>query len=278
MAVVFAAITPHGDEIIPELNPEMDEKSKKLKDAMEIFASKLFSSQPELIVIATPHNLRIDRHIGIIHTEYLSGEVESETGKIELEIKTDRKFSEILYIESFKRKLPVVLVDYGASEGPASRMCLDWGTIIPLWFVKNEYERNNQELPPVVVITPSREIPLRNLVELGKIIVELSKKHNKRLVYIASADQGHSHDPEGPYGFDEASEKYDTMIQEMIRENKLENMLKFTDDFIEHAKPDSLWQMLILLGILQKTKLTNTLLEYQCPSYFGMLVAIYEAQ
>ncbi len=276
MSVVYAAITPHGDEIIPELNPNMDEKSKKLMDAMISYAEKLYVKNPDLIVLATPHNLRIHRHIGIIHTEFLNGDLESDTAKIEMELKTDRTFAEILYKESLKQRLPVVLVDYGASEGPASSMCLDWGTIIPLWFVEKEYRKNNKELPPVVVITPSREIPLKNLVKLGELIAKLSEKLNLKIAYIASADQGHAHDPDGPYGFDKASEEYDSLIQTFIRENRLEELLKFSNDFIEHAKPDSLWQMLILHGILKQVKLKNTLLEYQCPTYFGMLVATYE--
>jgi aromatic ring-opening dioxygenase LigB subunit len=47
-------------------------------------------------------------------------------------------------------------------------------------------------------------------------------------------------------------------------------------EFVERAKPDSLWQMLILYGALELTPMKGELISYQVPSYFGMLVASFE--
>jgi aromatic ring-opening dioxygenase LigB subunit len=47
-------------------------------------------------------------------------------------------------------------------------------------------------------------------------------------------------------------------------------------DFVERAKPDSLWQMLILHGASTVNPMKGEFLSYQVPTYFGMIVACYE--
>lgn len=278
MTVKFAWIAPHGDEIIRELYPDMKDKEKRLAEAMEKAAYDLFMSKPDVIVIATPHNLRILEHIGIVVTQYTEGKLSTENEEITLKLECDREFAKALYENALKKELPVVAVNYGASEGEASNLCMDWGTFIPMWFVKKEYERHQQKVPPVVIVTPSREIPWENLVLLGELIVEVSNNLNKNVAFIASADQGHAHDPNGPYGYDKASEEYDTFVREIIAKDELDRLLELDNDFLERGKPDSFWQMLILLGVLKKAKerLKNDILIYECPSYFGMLVATYK--
>jgi aromatic ring-opening dioxygenase LigB subunit len=53
-------------------------------------------------------------------------------------------------------------------------------------------------------------------------------------------------------------------------------LLKMDMSLVERAKPDSLWQMLILHGALQVKNLKGSFIAYQVPTYFGMLEASYE--
>ena len=184
-----------------------------------------------------------------------------------------REFGLALYNEIKESNLPVVSVNYGAAEGEFSSMILDWGTFIPLWFVNQIYTKNKTEIPPILLITPSREIPWEDLIEVGKIINRLSNEENKEVVFIASADHGHAHDEEGPYGYDPASKMYDDKVCQIIERDELHKLLDFTEVFVDHAKPDSLWQMLILLGIIEENYLRNNLCIYECPTYYGMIVA-----
>jgi len=276
LGIVFGCIAPHGDEIVSELVGELDEESKILADAMETLAYRLLLKEPDVIVIATPHNLRIYEHIGIIATSYASGTWIGENGAISVEAICDRDFAYCLYNRSKNVGIPVVLANFGTSEGKYSNMPLDWGTIIPLWFVAKKYSEQGAELPKIVMVTPSREIPWDSLVRFGEIIYEVSKETNRKVAFIASADQGHAHDPEGPYGYDEASKEYDKYVLEIVRNNRLDRLLELDPHFVERAKPDSLWQMLILYGAIRKTDLRNTLAVYGCPTYYGMLVAVFE--
>jgi aromatic ring-opening dioxygenase LigB subunit len=61
----------------------------------------------------------------------------------------------------------------------------------------------------------------------------------------------------------------------MIKQNRLEDVLKLDEQLIENAKPDSIWQLAILIGILTRVPMNANFLSYQAPTYFGLLCAAY---
>jgi len=161
--------------------------------------------------------------------------------------------------------------NYGASEGEASCMPMDWGTLIPLWFLIGQDEAG----PNVVIVTPSREIPLQSLVRFGRVVAETAEFSGRKIAFVASVDQGHAHEAKGPYGFHLASAKYDEEVRNAVLKNDLAPLLSLPPQFIEDAKPDSLWQLAMLQGILEHTEMVGRLLSYQVPTYFGLLCAVY---
>lgn len=63
------------------------------------------------------------------------------------------------------------------------------------------------------------------------------------------------------------------MVVEAIKTNSLERILRFDRGMVEKAKPDSLWQMAMLAGVLETEKMVSELLSYNVPTYFGMICA-----
>jgi hypothetical protein len=91
-----------------------------------------------------------------------------------------------------------------------------------------------------------------------------------RVALIASADHGHAHDPDGPYGFDPAAAAYDAQLQEILDSDCLDFLP--LAELVEPAKADSLWQLAILQGAVEETAEADVL-AYAAPTYYGMLVA-----
>jgi len=271
MSVVFACIAPHGAEAIPELAGDMLEAYAETRMGMEQLAEDMKQNKPDTIVLATPHNLRLEGTIGVVTAEFTEGKLEANNNTVRLRCKCDRQMARQI-LESAKRlSLPVVGVNYGASEGEASCMPMDWGTLIPLWFLIGQ----DQAGPNVVIVTPSREIPLLNLVSFGRTVAQAAESSGRKIAFVASADQGHAHDAKGPYGFNLASAKYDEEVRNAILKNDLASLLSLPPQFVEDAKPDSLWQLAMLQGILEHTEMVGHLLSYQVPTYFGLLCAAY---
>ncbi len=256
------AIVPHGEEII---DPK-DQESKKLKNAMAPVVRNFEKSNLDTIVLFTPHNIRMDDHFAIILTEYASGNL----GKRRLSFKCDRDLSMIIYKNAKDESLPVVGVNFGALEGKSSRIYLDWGSFIPLYFLNKKHKK-------ILLITPARGVERNVSIKFGELIGKVLKNNEKKIGVIVSADQAHTHLESGPYGYSPYAKIFDERIIEILKKNDFESLKNIDEKIIEDAKPDSYWSFLILLGILREN--SNFRLEYfqyALPSYFGMLVGLFK--
>jgi aromatic ring-opening dioxygenase LigB subunit len=238
---------------------------------METVGQRLKAARPDTIIVVTPHGLRLGKHIGIYTSEYCTGSLADNGVTVHAEFACDRELAMALVREGETVELPVVGCNYGALEGPASDVAMDWGTLIPLWFCG----ARDEVRPKLVVVTPTREIRLERTVLLGKVIARVAAESGKRVALVASADQGHAHLAQGPYGYDPAAAEYDKEIVRIVKEDRPADLLKISPDLVDRAKPDSLWQMLVLYGASQITPLRREFLSYQVPTYFGMMVASY---
>ncbi len=93
--------------------------------------------------------------------------------------------------------LPALGITFGSTVAGASTMPLDWGAMIPLWFMR----------APAVVVTPCRARSNSEHVRAGAALARATGL--RRVALIASADHGHGHTEDGPYGFAAESAPYD---------------------------------------------------------------------
>ena len=231
--IVFAAIAPHGDvDLAPELREAMTELGRRCT--------------ADVAIVVTPHNVHIEGHFAVV-TAARIGEHE-----------TDRELARAIVDALRADGLPVVGVSYGGNDPAEAEMPLDWGTDVPLQFVRTSR---------VVVVAPARDRSLDEHVRAGAAIARATG--DARTALIASADHGHAHDPDGPYGFDPAAAAYDARFQDLLAAHPLD----FTPlaELVDAAKADSLWQLLMLQGAADGQA---ELLAYAAPTYYGMAVAI----
>jgi aromatic ring-opening dioxygenase LigB subunit len=272
MGIVYACIAPHGSEAIPELAGDKLEAFSETRRGMEELGKQMKKHNPDTIVIATPHGLRLDQTIGIVTSQYSAGKLEDKGKSVSARFKCNRQLAQRIYQNAKKVGLPVVAANYGTSGGPDSCMPMDWGVLVPLWF----FGAQEKKKPQIIVVTPSREIPLTKLVEFGKVVAQAAEKSNKKIAFVASADEGHAHDKNGPYGFHPASKEYDELVIRAIKENNVKQILTLDQQFVEDAKPDSLWQIAILAGVLESVHMKGRFVSYQVPTYFGLMCADFE--
>ena len=234
--IVFAAIAPHGD---------VDEPPELLA-AMEELGSAFAAAGPDAAIVVTPHNVHVEGHLAVVTA--------ARVGEHEVDRELAAAVLEALRAEG----LPTVGVSYGGNDATQAEHPLDWGTEIPLRFMR---------AAKVVVVCPARDRSLAEHVRAGEAIAKLPGRH----ALVASADQGHAHDADGPYGFDPAAAEYDALAQAIVRSERLD--FEPLSRLVEPAKADSLWQMLVLQGALGPGRRLE-LVNYSAPSYYGMLVAM----
>ena len=271
MPLVYACIAPHGGEIVPALAGSKLELFSPTRRGMRTLAADLKRARPETIVIASPHNLRLHRHVGVVTAENTSGTTAEGRRKISLRAKCDVEFAGRLVDAAERRGVPVVGATYGVYEGPLSDLAMDWGTMIPLWF----FLPATRPRAKVVIVTPGRGIPLSQNFEFGRVVAEEAENVKKRVAFVASSDQAHAHRKSGPYGFSPRAKEYDELVVDAIGRERLESIMELDAGFVDAAKPDSLWQMTMLAGAISVVPMRGRLVSYQLPTYYGMLCASY---
>jgi aromatic ring-opening dioxygenase LigB subunit len=269
--LVVAGIAPHGGVAVAELCTEAElDVAAQTRGGLEELGKRFQTAEPETIVVLTPHNVHIAGAMAVIVAGRLEGELDEDGRRIALTSPVDVEFSLALLDNLTRAGVPATGVSYGGNRPREASMPMDWGALIPLWYLGGR-----REPPPrVVLISPARDLSAEMHVSSGRVIAETATASGRRVGLIASADHGHAHDPSGPYGFDPASAEYDRQIVEIVRANRLEDLLAIDPAFVVKAQADSWWQMLALHGATDGT-FSAELLSYEAPTYFGMLCAAF---
>ncbi len=257
MTVVFAAIAPHGDPAFLDGSPT--------RLALEELGTRLEHASPDVTVVFTPHNVHVEGAFAVVTAATLAGSLDDPA--VELECPVDQALAARVLSELRAVGLPAVGISYGSNDVSLAVMPMDWGTLIPLWFLGGQ-----EASRPVVVVSPARDLSLADHVRAGAAVA--SACDGRRVAVVASADHGHAHDPDGPFGFDPAAAEYDARVVDIVRENRLADVGEL-ETIVEAASADSLWQLVLLDGLLGGG-FDAELLSYERPTYFGMLCAAFE--
>ncbi len=265
MTLVYACIAPHAGDLIPETVQNIDIVATTRKSMREM-GEHVQALNPEILVIANPHGFRVQNAMSISIAERA---VADWSPDVKLDFEMDPALANAIAEEAHQMDVPIVRYIYGASGGPDCFIPLDWGAVVPLYFIGHRFAPK----PKLVHLSPMRLLPLAAHYEFGRAIGRVIKEAGTRIAFIASADQGHAHDLKGPYGYDPASAQYDAWMQDVIHSDRLDDLLNADPDLVENGKPDSLWPTLILAGVLKENPMAAQLLSYEVNVYFGILCA-----
>jgi len=276
--LVFACIIPHGSITIPLLGEKDAEKALKTRLAMEELGQRIAAAQPETLVITTPHGHRVDGCFSLLNNRRVQGtlgpEPDSNGHSFTLTFEADRELNAAIVEEAHALDVPVARLGYAVPDETQFWQPLDWGALVPLWFLG--VPLNPQ--PKVVIACPDRgNVPWELSEPFGLAIRKAAEKLGRRIAFVASADLGHAHDADGPYGYDIASQEYDIALIDAVKAEDLARLLEFDLDWLKRASTDSYGQILNLYGTIKGTSFRGELLSYEVPTYFGMMCVAYEA-
>jgi aromatic ring-opening dioxygenase LigB subunit len=271
MPLVFAAIAPHGGLAIAEAcSPDERNLAVATREGMTELGRLFDAASPDVVVVATPHNVHIANALGVIVSGRVAGGLPGSSPPVALDVPSETDLAWGVLDSFAEAGLPATGVSFGSNDPSTAVAPMDWGILIPLWFMGGRHD------PPVplVVVTPARDLPGALHVAAGTAIARAAERSGRRVAFIASADHGHAHVEDGPYGYHAAAAEYDALVAELVRTDRLGRLLEITAEMVENAKADSWWQMLMLHGATLGWR--GRLISYEAPTYFGMLTAAYE--
>ena len=266
MTLVFAAIAPHGT--LPEAPVPGAEKTH---EALAELGRRFDAAAPDATIVVSPHNVHVDGHFAVVLAGTMSGSLaEFGAPEVQLSCTVDIELATQAVVALHDDGIPAVGVSFGANDPGAATAPLDWGALIPLWVMGGRSEPQ----VPAVVVSPARDRPIEEHVRAGRALARAAAGSGKRVALIASADHGHAHDPDGPYGFDPAAAAYDDILVGLVQEDRLGGILELDPGFVDAAKADSWWALAMLHGALEDGW-RGEFLSYEASTYFGMLCAAY---
>ena len=254
--IVFGAIAPHG-------NPVYEQPDGPTAQGMHELARRLEASGAEAAIIATPHGTLLDDHFGVVRSARLTEHPNQFVDAAHLyEGDGDPELADACVRTLHAAGLPAIGLTFGTVASGGSTMPIDWGAGIPLSFLRI----------PAVIVTPCRALSNADHVRAGRALALATG--DRPVAFVASADHGHGHTHEGPYGYSGHSAPYDNDVQDLVRRNALGELTAWDPQRATDALADSLWQMLMLHGALGDD-FGAELLSYEAPTYFGMAVASF---
>jgi aromatic ring-opening dioxygenase LigB subunit len=257
--IVFGAIAPHG-------NPVFDQPDGPTAQGMRELARRLHASGAESAILATPHGTLLDGHFGVVRAARLAEHPNRFVDAEHLyEGPGDPALADACVRALQDAGLPALGLSFGSTVAGGALMPVDWGAGIPLTFLR----------VPAVLVTPCRELSNDQHVRAGAALAAATG--DRPVAFVASADHGHGHSADGPYGYSEHSRPYDDAVQDAVRRNALAELAHWDPQHARDALADSFWQMLMLHGALGDG-FAAELISYEAPTYFGMLTASFSRQ
>ena len=275
MVIVGAFILPHGAMILDPEKEGIPKQAIALHKEMKKVAKMIDDLKPDLIFLTTPHSIGLSNDFGIYLNKGGSGcaEWNNDYKEFVVEVEFDQNIAnELLDILSEKETAIHGIATFTSGANAPFR----WGEAVPLWFLNNIKKK-----PKYVLLSQ----PLRRLDQAKELIPETLTLGNdlrlyfeeleKKVVIIISADLGHTHQEDGPYGFNEEAEPFDQLIETWAATLDEKILTKKVVPKLDSALCCGYIGFVLLQGMIQNKGFAPKVLIRETPSYYGMLIATY---
>lgn len=295
--IVFGCVVPHGWTLIPEIDPEVA-GIRGVYDAFVEVGRRCAAARPDVLVVATPHGVRVDdaiclagagRAAGSLHASGASqGRIDAGSRTVEMNIPLDLSLTELIAATAREAGVPVAVAGFAGNRAVESVVPLDWGVAVPAWFLGHGRNlvghghvlspKPAEDIgPPIVIVTPSRRLPRETMVAFGEAVADAAGKDGRRVAFIASCDWAHAH-AGSRYGASPAAAEVDGLVVEALKAGDPGRLIDLPEDKVQAAAIDGLWQSLMLAGVMNRVPMRGEFLAYGVAeaASCGMAVASFE--
>jgi aromatic ring-opening dioxygenase LigB subunit len=194
MVLVHACVMPHGAMVLDKDMQDLPDGASELYDANVATADALAASEPELIVLTTPHGMALDSAVGIYKHATIEGTAAWagawEDYTVSGEGDADAADSLVEYVRA---------QDFDAApvSGPGMYAPLRWGEAVPLWFLQQAGALAAGGSKVLIISWPTCRLQARDFTPVaqtfGTLLAEWASALPKRVAILASCDMSHAH-------------------------------------------------------------------------------------
>lgn len=258
--IVIAALLPHAPILIPCVGGERCEDARASMQAMSDLSRRVVASQPECLVLISPHSPRRRGAFAIWAGERLTGSLRQfGAPEAAIDLPADETISQLIMKEARAR---------GVAMWWLYDQELDHGATVPLWYLTQAGWAG----PTVVLGLNYPGEP--GLLELGQAIAAAAHHISFRLAVIASGDMSHRLKPGAPAGFHPRARDFDHQFIGHLRSGNFHQLEHPDSELQEIAAEDVADSTLVAASAANWDAAGHQVLSYEGPFGVGYGVAI----
>ena len=252
---ISAALMCHAPIVIPQIAGREAAAVAQSTRAMENAAKVVCDSNPELLVLVSPHTPRL-------RTDFLLASNDRLTGSF-----TDFGHSLALELPGAPATVRLLLDAAAQSPGIVASMLrtLDHGSLVPLYFLRQAGLRAQ-----VLIIALPMEPHLEQCKRMGQW---LANNLPNRWALVASGDMSYRLKPGAPAGYHQRASKFDSAVVKAVRAGQLDEAFGISEELRDLAAEDVLDSLAVAAGALGSAVLPAPEASYEGPFGVGYLVS-----
>ena len=266
MGILAAVMVPHPPLIVPEIGRGEEEK---IKDTIRGFAKAsefIAGSEPETVVIISPHSTFYSDCFHISPGNSASGDLAKfGAHRVTFDVRYDSEF--VFELEKRAQREKIKAGTMGERE-----KSLDHATTVPLYFLKKAW---GGVIPCRIVRIGLSGLPLEEHYRFGTLIRKTAEGLGRNVCVIASGDLSHVLKREGPYGYRQEGPEYDKRIMDVMSRAAFGELFEFTDLFCERAAECGHRSFTIMAGCFDGLSAKAEMLSYEGPFGVGYGVCTF---
>ncbi len=268
--ITMGALVPHPPIMVDGIGGHEDfQQIEKTRWAMQSIAKKIEESQPETVVIFTPHGTVYRDAVIVYGDRNFSGDLSRFGLTRTWHWENDLPLAEA--IEELGRNvgLPVYMIPLTeASRGREKG--LDHGVLAPLSFFRTDWFENVK-----LVVIPLSYLSLEELYQFGAVVAKAAEQLNRRVAVIASGDLSHCLKPGAPAGYRPEGAEFDRRLVELISANEVVPFFELNPHWLEKAAECGFRSVIMLLGTMDGLDFQGEVYSYEGPFGVGYAVASF---
>ncbi len=259
--VVFVGIAPHPPLLVPEVGKEKVAQVQDSVNALNTFASQMIKTNPDTVVIISPHSPGTSKQFGAFSNKTLIGDFRQfGCNQVSLSFSNDLELLAELHNSTKENKIPF-------SQFPNEHL-LDHGVLVPMYYLHQAgWQRQ-------VLALSFSALSIESHIKFGEACQQAAKNLGRKIAFVASADLSHYLSLNGHYPFEPTAHLFDQQICQAIEQGDLSTIINIDQTLRHKAGECGYRSILVAIGVAGKENLSTKLLSYECPFGVGYMTAI----
>lgn len=259
-SVVCAVLMPHAPILVPAVGGARGGAAAASSQAMRAAAATVLGTQPESLVLISPHSPRKPGAYGLWADDRLEGSFEPfGAPQAHVSLPNDRRLANALAVEAQSRAVAI----WAIHNSP-----LDHGALVPLWFLAEAGWTG-----PTVIFSLSFSDD-DGLTRLGEAIAAAANGLHRRIALVASGDMSHRLTAGAPCGFHPQAHEFDESFIHLVHTGNYRELERINPNLRELAAEDAVDSTLLTAAAVGWQSDGHRVLNYEGPFGVGYGVAI----